>query len=81
MRSAGLKYDTEVWREQWPRLDGAILQKTARDLGRDETLRVMGPRQAVAKWLRRGIPGRPDAAAVAPADHLCRSAAALSEAR
>jgi len=51
----------ERLREQWPRLDGATLEETARDLWRDETLRAMGPRQAVEKWLRRGIPGRTDA--------------------
>ena len=48
----------ERLREQWPRIDGATLEETARDLWRDEELRVLGPRQAVEKWLRRGIPGK-----------------------
>ena len=45
-------------REQWPRVDAATLQDTARELWRDETLRAIGPRQAVEKRLRRGIPDR-----------------------
>src|SRR6185436_5257117 len=47
----------ERLREEWPRIDGASLEETARDLWRDDALRAMGPRQAVEKWLRHGIPG------------------------
>ena len=46
----------ERLREQWPRADATSLEEAARDLWRDETLRLLGPRQAAEKWLRRGIP-------------------------
>ena len=46
----------ERLREQWPRLDGATLEETARELWEDETLRRLGPRQAAAKWLALGMP-------------------------
>ena len=39
----------ERLREQWPRLDGATLEETARELWRDEALRAMGRRPAVEK--------------------------------
>ena len=38
-----LAWAAERLREQWPRIDGATLEETARDLWHDETLRVMGP--------------------------------------
>lgn len=45
----------ERLREQWPRLDGAQLEETARELWADEKLRELGPVQAAEKWLRQGI--------------------------
>ena len=71
----------ERLREQWPRADATSLEETARELWGDETVRLMGPRQAAEKWLRRGTPGGPDAEAVAPEGHLCRSAGSPSQAR
>ena len=49
---------TERLREQWPRVDPVSLEETARDLWREDELRMCGPRQAVETWLQRGIPAR-----------------------
>ena len=52
----------ERLREQWPRIDGATLEETARDLWGDDKLRVMGPREAAERWLRLGMLGAESAA-------------------
>ncbi|MDQ2734234.1 MAG: hypothetical protein M3Y55_04425 [Pseudomonadota bacterium] len=38
-------------REQWPRIDLAILEDVALQLWNDGTLKGMGPEQAVELWL------------------------------
>jgi hypothetical protein len=67
----------ERLREQWPRLDGATLEETARELWADETLRVLGPRQAAENWLALGMPepsfGLPNGSAVHADDHAARA--------
>ena len=45
----------ERLREQWPRVDGATLEETAKELWADEALRAFGPRQAAEEWLRKGM--------------------------
>ena len=47
---------TERLREQWPRADSVTLAETARELWREDELRICGPRQAVEKWLSQGMP-------------------------
>ncbi len=52
----------ERLREQWPRADPTALEETASEQWANEELRVWGPRQAVERWLRRGMPERLSAA-------------------
>ena len=53
-----IAWATDRLREQWPRVDPVSLEETARDLWRKDELRTCGPRQAVEKWLQRGMPDR-----------------------
>lgn len=50
----------ERLRQQWPRADPTSLQEAARELWRDEGLRVCEPQEAAVMWLRKFIPIGPD---------------------